>query len=97
MTFIGSEGKSAPILKEAVLSSSQLNKAYSDSVVIMKDLYTKCGLIHADLSEFNLMWYENQVWVIDVSQAVMTNHPHALGFLLRDCVNVTNVSADLLV
>lgn len=95
MTFIGCDGKSAPILRDATLSSTQVNKAYADSVNIMKDLYTKCELIHADLSEFNLLWHDNQVWVIDVSQAVMTTHPHALGFLLRDCINVTNVSCFL--
>lgn len=54
-------------------------------------MYTKCDLIHADLSEFNLLWYLNRIWVIDVSQSVMNVHPHALQFLLRDCYNITNV------
>ena len=50
------------------------------------------GKVHADLSEFNLLWFVNKVWVIDVSQSVMPTHPNALAFLLRDCYNVTKVS-----
>lgn len=90
MTFIGQDGRSAPTLKDAPLSQSQIQKAYSDTVDIMGNMYTKCDLVHADLSEFNLLWYDGKVWVIDVSQSVFHTHPHALGFLLRDCVNVTN-------
>ena len=97
MTFIGVDGRSAPILKDAVLNDSQVNKAYADSVNIMKVMYTNCGLIHADLSEFNLLWHQNKVWVIDVSQSVIPTHPNALGFLLRDCINVTNVSISLVI
>jgi serine/threonine-protein kinase RIO1 len=47
-------------------------------------------MIHADLSEFNLLWHLNRVWVIDVGQSVLKDHPHALEFLLRDCQNITN-------
>lgn len=61
MEFIGAGGKPAPTLKEAVLSSSQLLKAYDDTVEIMRKMYAKCDLVHADLSEFNLLWYLNKV------------------------------------
>ena len=65
-------------------------------IQIMKRMYSKCDLIHADLSEFNLLWYLNRIWVIDVSQSVMIVHPHALQFLLRDCYNITNVKINQL-
>lgn len=58
----------------------------------MKKMYGKCELIHGDLSEYNLLWYLNKVWVIDVSQSVLTNHPFSLHFLSRDCLNITKVS-----
>ena len=61
MTFIGSDGKPAPTLKEAALSASQLQKAYEDTVDIMSKMYAKCNLVHADLSEFNLLWFLNKV------------------------------------
>jgi len=61
---------------------------------ILKKLYRECGLVHADLSEYNLLWWRDQVWVIDVSQSVDITHPAALEFLYRDSTNVVNVSID---
>jgi RIO kinase 1 len=55
---------------------------------MMRNLYHKCRLVHADLSEFNMLYYEGKVIVIDVSQAVEHDHPHALEFLRKDCNNV---------
>jgi RIO kinase 3 len=51
-------------------------------------MYQKCKLVHADLSEYNMLWHDNRVWFIDVSHAVEPTHPHALEFLHRDCTNV---------
>lgn len=45
MSFIGHDGKPAPTLKEAVLTSDQLNKAYGDTVDIMTRMYAKCNLV----------------------------------------------------
>ena len=46
--------------------------------------------VHADLSEYNILWHDKECWYIDVSQAVEPNHPHGLEFLLRDCKNVSD-------
>ena len=48
-------------------------------------MYTRCKLVHADLSEYNLLYHDQKVYVIDVSQAVENDHPMALYFLRRDC------------
>lgn len=42
--------------------------------------------MHGDLSEYNLLYWEKQIWMIDVSQSVEHDHPMALDFLRRDCV-----------
>merc|ERR1719433_2566676 len=88
MSFIGHEGRPAPKLKDAQLSSTEWELAYHDVVETMKTLYDQCHLVHADLSEYNILWHDKECWYIDVSQAVEPNHPQGLEFLLRDCRNV---------
>ena len=58
----------------------------------MKNMYSKANLVHADLSEYNMLWFKDQLYFIDVSQAVEKQHPLAMVFLLRDCGNVVDVS-----
>ena len=90
MSFIGSEQRPAPKLKDVVLTTSLGTHAYKQCVEMMCTMFQKCNLIHADLSEYNMLWHENNVYFIDVSQSVEPMHPHALEFLYRDCNNVTS-------
>ena len=55
----------------------------------MKRMFSECKLVHADLSEYNMLWYKDTVYFIDVAQAVDSMHPRAMEFLLRDCQNVS--------
>jgi hypothetical protein len=50
--------------------------------------YQKCRLVHADLSEYNILYFQKQLYFIDVSQAVEHEHPRALDFLRKDCSNI---------
>ncbi|XP_066539156.1 serine/threonine-protein kinase RIO3 isoform X2 [Hoplias malabaricus] len=88
MSFIGRDQVPAPKLKEAMLSSEDIKKAYYQVVQMMQQLFKECNLVHADLSEYNMLWHDGQVWLIDVSQSVEPTHPHGLEFLFRDCRNV---------
>lgn len=88
MSLIGRDNP-APKLKDASLSVEDLQDAYEQTVEIMKKLQRECMLVHADLSEYNLLWHDGKVWVIDVSQAVDLTHPQAFHFLYRDCCNVS--------
>jgi RIO kinase 1 len=56
----------------------------------MRILYQECKLIHADLSEYNLLYHEGKIYVIDVSQSVEHDHPHAIDFLRRDITNIND-------
>ena len=89
MGFIGDSGWPAPLLKDVTISESKARELYLQCVNIVRDIYWKCHLVHADLSEFNLLYHQDQIYVIDVSQSVEHDHPHALEFLRKDCTNVT--------
>ncbi|XP_052866480.1 serine/threonine-protein kinase RIO3 [Anopheles cruzii] len=89
MQFIGANMVPAPKLKEATLSDAQLVLAYDEMVEIMHQLYKEARLVHADLSEYNILWHEEKCWVIDVAQSVEPSHPGALEFLMRDCGNIS--------
>ncbi|KAJ8932353.1 hypothetical protein NQ314_014720 [Rhamnusium bicolor] len=89
MSFIGKDGWPAPKLKDVELSQSKARVIYRDVVVIMWKLYNRCKLVHADLSEFNMLYQNGQVYIIDVSQSVEHDHPHSLEFLRKDCINIT--------
>ena len=82
MEFIGENSKAAPRLRDAMLED--WNSAYLQTIMIVRRLYQRCRLIHADLSEYNLLYHKEEVWVIDVSQTVENDHPMALDFLRRD-------------
>ena len=49
-----------------------------------------CNLVHADFSEYNLLYFKNTVWVIDVSQSVEKDHPFSFEFLKRDIFNINS-------
>lgn len=89
MEFLGKDGWPAPKLKDVELSQSRACKLYRDCVIMMWNMYNKCKLIHADLSEFNLLYHNGQAYIIDVSQSVEHDHTHALEFLRKDCTNIT--------
>lgn len=89
MGFIGTDGWPAPLLKDVTLSESKARELYLHCIQIVRNIYWKCRLVHADLSEFNMLYEGDKLYVIDVSQSVEHDHPHALEFLRKDCTNVT--------
>lgn len=89
MSFIGDkEGWASPRLKDAQLSVSECSGLYEELVLIMRTMFHQCKLVHADLSEYNILYHEAHLWIIDVSQSVEHDHPSAFDFLRNDIKNV---------
>jgi RIO kinase 1 len=86
MEFIGREDP-APKLKDAAPENPK--KFYDKTIANMRALH-KAGLVHADLSDFNILNFEEEPIFIDFSQGTTTEHPQAEEFLERDVRNVTN-------
>jgi RIO kinase 1 len=88
MEFIGDESQAAPKLAQARLSASELASAWHQLVGCVLAL-TMAGLVHADLSAYNLLWWEGRLIVIDLPQAVeFTTNTDAFDLLHRDVANV---------
>ena len=88
MEFLGHEGWPAPRLQDVEISESKARELYWDLSLIIRRMYHQCKLVHGDLSEFNLLYHDGKAYVIDVSQSVEHDHPHALEFLRKDIHNV---------
>jgi len=67
--------------------------AYETSVVYMRTMYHTCRLVHGDLSEYNMLWWKDRLYFIDVSQSVEHDHPRSLEFLRMDIKNVSDFFA----
>lgn len=93
MTFIGKDGVPAPRLKDANLSDAKLREMYMQCILAMRKLYQEGHLVHADLSEYNILYYRSKLYFIDVSQAIESDHENALTFLQRDCQVITKFFA----
>jgi len=87
MEYIGDEDGRAKRLGEVTIENPQT--AYEVMREYMRRLYA-AGLIHGDLSEYNVVFDEGQLVVIDLGQAVTVHHPNSRDFLERDCRNVAN-------
>ncbi|MCE7733842.1 MAG: serine protein kinase RIO [Candidatus Heimdallarchaeota archaeon] len=88
MEFLGDQDSVLPRLKDSEPKNpSSLYKRVMESV---KTIYRKCKLVHADLSEYNILYNANSddFYIIDVSQAVLHSHPNADRFLVRDLSNL---------
>ncbi|KIW93251.1 uncharacterized protein Z519_05856 [Cladophialophora bantiana CBS 173.52] len=96
MSFIGhgKKGKAAPRLKDLEFEdgedSTRWRALYVDVVTYVRIMLQVCKLVHADLSEYNILYYENKPYIIDVSQSVEGDHPRSLDFLRMDIKNVTD-------
>ncbi|KAL0822716.1 hypothetical protein ABMA28_004733 [Loxostege sticticalis] len=90
MTFMGEGGWPSPKLKDVEISQSTARLLYRDCIVMMWKMFNICKLVHADLSEFNLLYHKGNIVVIDVSQSVEHDHPHAFEFLRKDCTNISD-------
>ena len=85
MGFIGHDGERAKRLGEVHIENPRTT--YEVVREYTRRLYD-AGLVHGDLSEYNIVVHDSQLWLIDLGQAVTIHHPNSREFLERDCHNV---------
>lgn len=69
MEFIGEGDVPASRLSDIRLDPDAAAEAYAQSVELARSL-SRLGLVHGDLSTYNLLWHRDKVWLIDVPQVV---------------------------
>jgi RIO kinase 1 len=85
MKFLGEEGISDSLLVD--IGSEKPEEDCNKILGYIKKLY-KHNLVHADISEFNIMMHRDEPYLIDIGQGVLLEHPKAEEFLRRDIGNV---------
>ena len=88
LEYVGARDRAAPQLAEARLDGPALANAARQLVDGLAAI-TAAGWVHGDLSAYNLLWWDGQLWFIDFPQAVdLAANPQGLEFLHRDVSNV---------
>lgn len=96
MEYLGTREGQWPRLKE-MTPIKDAQRIYEEVAADYVKAYNKADLVHADLSEYNIMLEgtdkEATAWrprMIDVGQAVLKSHPRSKEFLERDVKNLTS-------
>lgn len=88
--------RASPRLKDAEINDQSVyTSLYSELVLNIRKLFHQCKLVHADLSEYNILYHEGHLFIIDVSQSVEHDHPSAFDFLRSDIKNVEDFFAKM--
>jgi RIO kinase 1 len=95
MGFLGDKkGWAAPRLRDVELQGEDVDERwralYLQLLGLMRRMYQTCKLVHADLSEYNVLFHQKKLFIIDVSQSVEHDHPRSLEFLRMDIKNVSD-------
>ena len=84
MQLLGDASGAAPRLVNARLTPDELAAAHAQVLDELRAL-TRAGLVHADLSPFNVLWWHGRLWIIDFPQAVdLVSNPHGFDLLHHD-------------
>jgi len=81
-------GETAPRLAQA-RPEPDLLRAYFEQLVDAMALMAQHGIVHGDLSPYNVLATGERVVIIDLPQVVdLAANPNGFDFLLRDCSNI---------
>lgn len=89
MSYVGDEEAAAPRLREVRLSAAEATEAFQRLLRNIQLMLT-ANVVHADLSPFNVLWWDDEPMIIDLPQAVDARfNNNAPDLLRRDVCNLT--------
>ena len=88
MEWITVDGETAPRLAQTRPDPSLL-RSYFDQLRAALTVMVRAGIVHGDLSPYNILAAGERLVIIDLPQIVdLVGNPAGPDFLLRDCANV---------
>ena len=87
LEFVGKNDEIAPKLKDKIPKNKKV--FFNKIIEYMRKLF-KSDLVHADLSAFNILNFDDKPVFIDMSQSTTLKHPRADEYLKRDVRNICN-------
>jgi RIO kinase 1 len=88
MEYIGQPDAAAPMLRDAGLDRAGLERVQHEVLSFFDKSYNRAGLVHGDLSEYNILIDGKKTVFIDLAQAVVLEHPMAQELFERDLRNM---------
>ncbi len=85
MQFLGKNG--IPYSRLCDVGSTNPKQDYKTLISYVEKI-KETGLVHSDISEYNILTDGKKFYIIDVGQAVLTSHPSAKEFYERDLTNL---------
>ena len=95
MDFCGENEIPYPQFRQDGIERGEGQKHYDAIIHDIDRMYNDAWLVHADLSEFNILFDGSEHIIIDMGQAVTPDHPRAVKFLVRDILNINRFFARL--
>ncbi|GCE22849.1 RIO1 family regulatory kinase/ATPase domain-containing protein [Dictyobacter kobayashii] len=87
MEYVGTEGNAAPLLRDVKLDAAEVEPLF-ECLLADIELSLVNGRIHGDLSEYNILYWQGAVTIIDFAQAVDTSHDEVFPIFARDIERV---------
>jgi RIO kinase 1 len=88
MGYCGDEFMAAPTLNTVTLDAAEA-PALFDAVISNVELMLQTGLVHGDLSAYNVLYWEGQITLIDFPQVIdYHSNPSAYHILRRDITRI---------
>lgn len=73
MDFVGDDGQPAPLLRSVRVPRTHAQRLF-DTLIGAIETFLRCDRVHGDLSAYNVLYWRDEVVVIDLAQALDPRH-----------------------
>jgi RIO kinase 1 len=88
MSYIGDETTAAPILHSVALSRREASRIF-ERVIENIDLMLSIGRVHGDLSAYNILYWQGEIYLIDFPQTIDPEiNRNAYWIFSRDVIKI---------